>query len=231
MIRRLFRLLLQLFVLGAVLIFASALWILTDGLFDQGDEADVGLVSGSGIRSDGVPAPNLRDRLDGAVKLYQDGKFPLIIVSGPTRSDGFSEAKTMAEYLVAHQVPAAAIIQDSGGDDNAAVARGVAKIMQGRNIHSVMIVSYYYCITRLQLALKQTNILTVRHSHVGNVRQDDGIPLLHEVFATYHDIVMLILMPGVNELQKKAKEETPKVEETLQKDVQKVKQDLHSDKK
>jgi vancomycin permeability regulator SanA len=231
MIRRLFRLLLQLFILGVVLFIASAVWILTDGLFDQGDEADVALVSGSGIRPDGVPAPNLRERLDGVVKLYQDGKFPLIIVSGPTRGDGFSEAKTMAEYLVAHQVPAAAIILDSGGDDNAAVARGVAKIMQERNIHSVMIVSYYYCITRLQLALKQTNILTVRHSHVGNVRQDDGVPLMHEVFATYHDIVMLILMPGVDQLQKKVKEEAPKVEDTLHQDVEKVQQDLHKHKK
>jgi vancomycin permeability regulator SanA len=226
MIRGLFRLIGRLFVLGLLVFVGTAIWIVYDGLSDQGDRADVMVVPGMTVRPDGAPGPTLRTRLDGAVKLYREGKFPLIVVSGATRGDGYDEPKRMAQYLEAHQVPPGAIIEDREGSNTSGTAQGLARIMKQRNLHSVMIVTHYYHVTRVKLALRQAGITEIGQQHVGVVQKEDAVVLAREVIATYFYLAKYYLIPGAKDLEAKAKEEAPKVKDEIQKEADKLKQDL-----
>src|ERR1700734_4564602 len=109
MIRGLFWLFYRLIALGVLVVVVTAVWMVADGLNDQGSHADVAVVLGNAIQKNGVPAPILRARLAKAIDLFQKGEYPLIIVSGATRLGG-DEPAAMCNYLVEHQVPIAAIV-------------------------------------------------------------------------------------------------------------------------
>ncbi|MBP1995198.1 YdcF family protein [Paenibacillus eucommiae] len=72
--------------------------------------ADVGIVLGASLWND-TPSPGLRERLDLAVKLYHEGKFKQIIVSGGLDHNGsrLTEAEGMRNYLVMQDIPEADI--------------------------------------------------------------------------------------------------------------------------
>lgn len=71
--------------------------------------ADVLIILGAKLAGR-EPGAMLRLRLDEALRLYQQGYAPQIIVSGAQgRDEEESEANAMRDYLVAHGVPAAAI--------------------------------------------------------------------------------------------------------------------------
>jgi uncharacterized SAM-binding protein YcdF (DUF218 family) len=72
--------------------------------------ADVGIVLGASLRSD-MPSPGLQERLDLAVKLYIEGKFKHIIVSGGLDHNGskLTEAEGMRLYLLGKGIPESAV--------------------------------------------------------------------------------------------------------------------------
>lgn len=70
--------------------------IVLDGLRDDVQVSDVGIVLGSKVMPDGTPSARLQARLDKAAELYRQGMFKHVIVSGGSGVEGFSEAKVMA---------------------------------------------------------------------------------------------------------------------------------------
>ncbi|MFD0699027.1 YdcF family protein [Paenibacillus sp. GCM10027628] len=70
------------------------------------DRVDVGIVLGASLRKD-IPSPGLQERLDLAVKLYGQGKFQHLIVSGGLDHNGskLTEAEGMRNYLIQKGVP------------------------------------------------------------------------------------------------------------------------------
>lgn len=89
--------------------------------------AEVALVFGAGVRSDGVPSRILQGRLNVALQLHRVGKARRIVVSGSPESRGHSEPAAMRRYLLAHGIPDSAIALDESGVDTWSSCRGAAR--------------------------------------------------------------------------------------------------------
>ena len=109
---------------GAVLVtlvVAANLWVLHEGGPRIDDVAQVphrpvAIVFGAGIEGD-QPSPALKDRLDGAVALYQAGTVPKLLVTGDNHVAGYDEVTVMRQYLIDHGVNAQDITRDYAGFD------------------------------------------------------------------------------------------------------------------
>jgi len=156
--------LLVLSVAVGVFLLATGLLVVV-GLRDHLGKADVALVLGSKVESDGAPSARLRARLDRTLELYRAGYYPAIIASGGVGKEGFDEAKVMKDYLVAHGVPPARVIMDSSGITTFASARNTARLCNEQSFHSVLVVSQYFHIPRSQLALERFGIPVVYCAH------------------------------------------------------------------
>ena len=227
MIRGLFRLIFRLITLAVLVLILTAIWVVYDGLNDQGDKADVAVVPGSAVRRDGTPAPVLRARLDRAIELYQKGEFPLIIVSGATKLGGYDEPAAMSNYLVEHQVPVTAVLQDKIGVHTSDTGEDVARIMHQRNLHSVMIVTNYYHVTRTKLALKHAGLTDIEQAHVGVVQKEDAAMLGREVVALYYYLGKFYFLPAAEKAKDEAKVDSEKLREQAQVEGEKLKDDAN----
>lgn len=159
--------------------------IVLDGLRDNIQVSDVGVVLGSKVMPDGTPSARLRARLDKAAELYRQDMFKYVIVSGGTGIEGFSEAKVMADYLVEQcQVPRDAILLDEHGDNTEATARNSAAIMSARGMTSALVVTQYFHITRSRYALVRAGIATV---HTASPRYFE----VRDLYSTARELVAL----------------------------------------
>jgi len=157
--------------------------LLADGLRDDAVRCDVGIVLGSKVGPGGLPSSRLAARLDKAVELYRAGMFGSVIVSGGTGREGYDEATVMRAYLVARAIPAAAIIVDSAGVNTAATARNSAALMRARGLHSALVVTQYFHITRSKQALRASGVATVRGAHADLFEWRDVYSTLREAVA------------------------------------------------
>lgn len=157
---------------------ACATALVIDGLTDNLGHSDVAVVLGSKVETDGKPSPRLAARLDRAARLYADGLFPRVIVSGGTGREGFDEAEVMKGYLVTQGVPASAILVDRDGVNTEATARNSAALMQANQLQTALVVTQYFHVPRTRLALQRAGV-TVNHSahaHIFEWRDLYSIP-------------------------------------------------------
>ncbi|AJY77994.1 hypothetical protein VN24_24190 [Paenibacillus beijingensis] len=108
-------------------------------------QADAALVLGAALWND-KPSPGLQERLDGALRLYKQGKVKRIIVSGGLDHNGstLTEAEGMRRYLLAKDVPGSRILLENAARstyENVLLGSAVAS-KQG--IESVIIVTHEY---------------------------------------------------------------------------------------
>ncbi len=89
----------------------------------------------------GAPSPDLAARLRQARALYAKGLAPLIVATGSKQpGDHYTEAETSAAWLVSNGVPASAVAE-VGGNDSWAELSAAAKLLEGRGIEKVLIVT------------------------------------------------------------------------------------------
>lgn len=83
----------------------------------QSDEfgADVIVVLGAGINWDGSPSAVLKDRLDVAIELYNEGVAPKILMSGDNSDSSYNEVMAMVIYAEDQGVPLDDIFCDHAG--------------------------------------------------------------------------------------------------------------------
>lgn len=84
---------------------------------DEAPSAPVALVLGAGLNPDGSPSPFLAGRLEVARSLYATGRATVLLVSGDNRFTNYDEPTAMRDWLVAHDVPADAVVRDFAGRD------------------------------------------------------------------------------------------------------------------
>jgi uncharacterized SAM-binding protein YcdF (DUF218 family) len=226
--RRLVRLLIQL-VFGVVcFVGVTAVLIVFDGLNDVGESADAALVTGREGFSDGTGnAPGLNR----AARLYKDGAFPLIIVTSDAGGDTPKFSRLMgvegaASYLEKSGVPESAIIKDSGAKDTGEMAADVAALMQQRNLSSVMIITDYYCMSRIKLALLHAGMDNIAKSHVGHAGVRDAWPIACEVGALYGFIFHTFVMPTAEKVKQEASDAADKARGQAEKAKDNVNQKL-----
>lgn len=174
----------RLILLIIILALGNAAYIVADGLLDDAQISDVGVVPGSKVMPDGTPSARLQARLDEAAERYRQGLFKHVIVSGGKGVEGFSEAKVMADYLEQKQsVPRAAILLDEQGNTTEATARNSAAIMKEHGFTSALVITQYFHITRSRYALRRAGIEEVHTAHAHYVEMRDIYSTLREVVA------------------------------------------------
>lgn len=158
--------------------------IVLNGLHDDVQVCDVGVVLGSKVMPDGSPSDRLLARLDRAAELYRQGMFKHVIVSGGTGEEGFSEAHVMADYLAGQRgVPREVILLDEHGDNTAATAKNSAAIMKAQGLNSALVITQYFHITRSRYALQHAGIKTVRAAYAHYFEARDIYSTVRELIA------------------------------------------------
>jgi DUF218 domain len=202
--------------------------IIFDGLNDVGESADVALVTGRDGYSDNTGnAPGLNR----AARLYKDGAFPLIIVASDAGEDtpNFSRAMGVegaVSYLEKNGVPGSAIIKDSGAKDSEEMAADVAAILHQRSLGSVMIITDYYSMSRIKLALLHAGVSNIDKSHVGHAGVGDAWPIACEVGALYGFIFHVFVMPTAEKVKQEASDAADKARTQTEKEKDNVDHNL-----
>ncbi|HUF36646.1 MAG TPA: YdcF family protein [Gemmatimonadales bacterium] len=143
--------------LGAAIAYTVALiMVLVASQRDQRRAVDAIVVLGA-AQYNGRPSPVLKARLDHALGLYREGLAPLIVVTGGIgRGDTISEAMVGRRYLMAHEVPAEAVVAQPQGRSTAASMTAVADWLGGRGLGRVLLVSDPFHMFRLRLEARRT---------------------------------------------------------------------------
>jgi vancomycin permeability regulator SanA len=155
--------------------------IVYDGTTDDLQPADVGVVFGNTVTSDGQPSARLRARLDHAIVLYQERLVSYLILSGGIGREGVDEATAMQQYLVQHGIPATRIFTDHQGLNTHLTARYTADVMRAQQWYRAIAITQYFHITRAKLALRQVGVESVSGAHAPYVELRDAYALFREV--------------------------------------------------
>lgn len=145
--------------LAAMSIYTVALvMVLVVSQRDQRRAVDAIVVLGA-AQYNGRPSPVLRARLDHALRLYNEGYAPRIVVTGGVgRGDTTSEAIVGRHYLLARDVlPSDVVVQPQGRSTQASVT-AVAHWLEAEGLHSVILVSDPFHMFRLRLEARRTNL-------------------------------------------------------------------------
>ena len=169
-----------------VLVFlASALLIIADGLTDNIGAADVAVIPGNTVNSDGSPSERLRARLEKGIEMYRLKIVPRFIVSGGTGSEGVDEAMAMKIYLTDHGIPEESILVDTMGTTTWMTAKNVSEIMKINGWKSALVVTQYFHVTRSVLALRRFGVSTVFSVHANYFEWRDVYSVAREVAGNY----------------------------------------------
>lgn len=107
--------------------------------FSQADEtrsADAAIVLGAGVIR-GRPSPVLRERINHAIQLYEDGIVDKIIFTGGVGfRDEKSEAEVARDYAVARGIPNEAILLDTTSTNTIENLTNAYQIAQANDIDS-----------------------------------------------------------------------------------------------
>jgi uncharacterized SAM-binding protein YcdF (DUF218 family) len=158
LLRRLGRAL-GLILLAAVSIYTVALvMVLVVSQQDQRRAVDAIVVLGA-AQYNGRPSPVLRARLDHALRLYNEGYAPRIVVTGGVgRGDTTSEAIVGRHYLLARDVEPGDVVVQAQGRSTQASMTAVADWLEAEGLHSVLLVSDPFHMYRLRLEARRTNL-------------------------------------------------------------------------
>ncbi len=114
-------------------------------------QADAIVVLGA-AQFNGRPSRVFQARLDHALTLYDQGYAPVIVVTGGKMpGDAYTEAETAELYLIDRGVPASSILSEQEGRDTWQSMQGVADVLEGRGVDSLLIVSDGYHLLRSRL--------------------------------------------------------------------------------
>lgn len=102
---------------------------------------DAIIVLGSPADPDGNPSPLLLSRISEAVREYERGVAPRLIVTGGTISRGWVEADVMARTAMAQGIPASAIVVENQALNTIQNACYSVRIMKSHGWQSAEIVS------------------------------------------------------------------------------------------
>jgi uncharacterized SAM-binding protein YcdF (DUF218 family) len=116
---------------------------------------DVLMVLGSPADADGNPTPTELERVTEAVREYERGVAPRMIVTGGPAHNRFVEADVMARVAEAQGIPAGAIMEERTARDTMENTCDSLKIMQSHGWESAEVVSSASHLPRTGLILSR----------------------------------------------------------------------------
>jgi vancomycin permeability regulator SanA len=155
------------------------------GLRDNVQSADVIVVFGNTVNTDGTPSKRLQARLDKAVELYNNNSGKYILVSGGFGKEGFDESQVMAEYLFIKGIPKEKVVLDPNGVNTQATVDNTVSILKDKNFNSVIVVSQYHHIPRILLTFRFVQDVQVYHAHANYWEARDIYSTVREFIAYY----------------------------------------------
>ena len=100
---------------------------------------------------DGTPSPVLKERLDHALQLYEDGVAPRIVLTGGKQAgDRFTEAYAGYRYLVEQGVPADDLLVVTDGSSTWDSLRAAERVLRAEGVERATLVSDSYHSARLK---------------------------------------------------------------------------------
>jgi len=137
--------------------------VLFFGATDYRRAADIVVVFGAQVHGNGAPSTSLRDRMDTAIGLVNDGLVKKLLVSGGVGDSGYNEALVMRDMAVKAGVPEEDVIVDSSGVNTEATVRNSIPFFGSEPRSRVLAVSQFYHLPRIKLAYQRAgwDVLTV----------------------------------------------------------------------
>ena len=155
---RAFRILASLFLLVVCLWACALVAVVVYGRRDQARAADAIVVLGA-AQYDGRPSPVLKARLDHAIDLYRADYAPYLILTGGVGvGDTVSEAEVGKRYAMHAGVPSQRILIEPSGVSSDQSMRTVRRLMDGKQLHTALLVSDPFHMLRLHVLASQLDI-------------------------------------------------------------------------
>jgi vancomycin permeability regulator SanA len=170
-------------------VLVHTLLVTLDGLRDGRQRADIAVILGNKVNEDGTLSERLTQRLACGLALYRSGRVPRLLVSGGLGKEGFYEGTKMRDYLRALGVPDSAIIVDNAGNNTQQTVRNTARLRAGLHLHSVLVVSQFYHISRTKLLFRQADFAEVSGVSPAYFELRDFYSLLREFVAYYQALL------------------------------------------
>jgi uncharacterized SAM-binding protein YcdF (DUF218 family) len=135
---------------------------------DGAREADAVVVLGA-AQYDGRPSPVLKDRLDHAHEIYEEGLVEVIVVTGGKQEgDRFTEAYTGYTYLREKGVPESALLTEVQGRNSWESIAAAARILRERGLTDAVLVTDGYHALRADAIADELGLdASVSPSHPG----------------------------------------------------------------
>lgn len=139
----------RLFVIVISLVFVWCLYCYGLLLYGNKDgslqHADAGIVLGAALWNN-VPSPALRERLDAALTLYEEGTIEYLILSGGKGSNAslLSEAEGMRDYLVNAGIPHEKLLLEKQSTDTYENLLFSYEVAKQHNLNSFVIITHNY---------------------------------------------------------------------------------------
>ena len=103
------------------------------------------IVLGCGIVDNSIPTDLMVDRLDMAIRLYEDGAAPRILLSGDHRVDDYNEVAVMKNYMLDRGIPEDVIECDDLGLSTSETMERASRLF---GVESAVIVTQKYHLSR-----------------------------------------------------------------------------------
>ena len=127
---------------------AHTVYIVSDGLCDSSQKADIAVIPGSKVNEDGTLSERLKQRLQSGLQLYKSKRVQKILVSGGLGKEGYYEGDKMKEFLIQKGVPDSLILVDNLGNNTRLTVENTLKIRSREKFNSIIVVSQYFHVTR-----------------------------------------------------------------------------------
>lgn len=163
-----------------------------DGLRDELGVADLGLVFGNEVTAEGELSARLKARLDKTFELYEQGFFPIIIVSGGIDDNGHNEAEFMKNYLVNKGIPEENVLEDAKGNTTAETVINSLRTMENLNANSIFVISQFHHMARIKLSFWKLSEKEVYSAHANFFEARDLYSMGREFFA-FHKYLLFPL--------------------------------------
>ncbi len=179
-----------LLIIPLVFMFLHIAFTVIDGLFSKPTtKADIALVMGNTVNTDGTLSYRLKQRLLCAIDLYNNQQINRIIVSGGLGKEGFWEGDKMMEFLLQNGIPSKNIIVDNYGNKTELSVLNTIMLQQKLKFNSVVIVSQYFHLTRSKMLCRKHEIKNVSAIAPLYFECRDFYALIREFFAYYSQLI------------------------------------------
>ena len=160
-------------------------YIVTDGLSDNGKKADIAIILGNKVNEDGTLSIRLEKRLETGIELYKNHRVKQILVSGGLGKEGFYEGDKMKEFLVSKGIPDSLIITDNHGENTRLTVENTLKFQKKYKFKSIIVVSQYFHVTRTKKLFKDQGFENVSSVSPRYFEWRDFYSILREFPAYY----------------------------------------------